>query len=76
MKLTAKFGDIPVDSYPNKEKFDNKSYLKKQKKKTKQKKLPCRMRMHEILHLPLECLLCSTLIMKFQLLSITHLLGG
>ena len=36
MKLTAKFGDIPVDSYPNKEKFDNKSYLKKQKKnKTK-----------------------------------------
>lgn len=32
MKLTAKFGDIPVESQPNKEKFDNKSYLKKQKK--------------------------------------------
>ena len=37
MKLTAKFGDIPVESQPNKEKFDNKSYLKKQKKKQQQK---------------------------------------
>lgn len=35
MKLTAKFGDIPVESQPNKEKFDNKSYLKKQKNKKK-----------------------------------------
>ena len=38
MKLTAKFGDIPVESQPNKEKFDNKSYLKKQKKTTTKKK--------------------------------------
>lgn len=37
MKLTAKFGDIPVESQPNKEKFDNKSYLKKQKKNNKKK---------------------------------------
>ena len=37
MKLTAKFGDIPVESQPNKEKFDNKSYLKKQKKNNNNK---------------------------------------